>query len=221
MAVITISRQYGSGGDDIAERICEILAYRYFDKSLMADVAFEVGLSATEIVDFSEDQHRVRGFLERLFSRQRVVAEARKWREDTAGARIQEVIGLDEVQSIALVRSIIRAAYKQGNVVIVGRGGQALLREEPGVLHVRIEAPLLARARHVQDREQMSLEAAQKKIAEREAAAADYLKRFYGIDWLDPLLYHLVINTGKWDTEAAAQIIVNALDYLPSAESSR
>jgi len=216
MAVITISRQYGSGGDDIAERICEILAYRYFDKSLMADVAFEVGLSATEIVDFSEDQHRVRGFLERLFSRQRVVAEARKWREDTAGARIQEVIGLDEVQSIALVRSIIRAAYKQGNVVIVGRGGQALLREEPGVLHVRIEAPLLARARHVQDREQMSLEAAQKKIAEREAAAADYLKRFYGIDWLDPLLYHLVINTGLTSVQVAVSLVVHAAQAMGS-----
>lgn len=60
MAVITISRPYGSGGDEIAVRVCEMLGYRYFDKRWMAQVAPEVGLNEGEIVDFSEDQHRPR-----------------------------------------------------------------------------------------------------------------------------------------------------------------
>jgi cytidylate kinase len=50
--------------------------------------------------------------------------------------------------------------------------------------------------------------AAQDRIVERDAASADYLKRFYKVAWEDPLLYHLVINTGKVSLEQAAQIIV-------------
>ena len=67
MTVITISRQYGSGGDEVALRVCEMLEYRYFDKMLMRQVASEVGFSAGEIVDFSEDNYKVRSFLDRLF----------------------------------------------------------------------------------------------------------------------------------------------------------
>src|SRR5688572_12664634 len=99
MTVITISRQYGSGGDVIAARTCEMLGYRYFDKRLMADVALDVGLSPTEIVDFSEDNYRVRGFLERLLGggrNPRVVAQVGRWTEDTRGARIKESAELDE-----------------------------------------------------------------------------------------------------------------------------
>ena len=55
MAVITISREVGSGGDQIARRLCELLGYRHFDKTLMAQVAKEQGVSDTEVVDFSED----------------------------------------------------------------------------------------------------------------------------------------------------------------------
>ena len=133
MAVVTISRQYGSGGREVAARLCEILDYRYFDKGLMAEVASEVGLSAQEIVDFSEDEHRVAGFLDRLLGRPQMITQARVWRESAAGARVMEAVDLDARQSIALVRSIIHAAYKQGDVVIVGRGGQAILWGLPGV----------------------------------------------------------------------------------------
>lgn len=59
MAVITMSRQYGSGGDEIAVRVCELLGYRYFDKALMAQIAAETALWEGPIVDYSEDDHRV------------------------------------------------------------------------------------------------------------------------------------------------------------------
>src|SRR5512133_1752995 len=143
MAVITISRQYGSGGTDVATRVCELLGYRYFDKDLMADVAHEAGLSPQEVVDFPEDEHQVGSFLDRLFGRTpKVTRQARVWKEDATGSRSVEVAELDTSQSIAMVRSIIQAAYRGGDVVSVGRGGQVVLKGLPGVLHVRIEAPL-------------------------------------------------------------------------------
>ncbi len=218
MAVITISRQYGSEGDEVATRVCEMLGYRYFDKRLMAQIASETSLSENEIVDFSEDDYRVQSFLELLFgaSTPRTVAQIRSWKEDDTGARVPEIKLLDENQAIALVQGAIEASYKQGDIVIVGRGGQAILKNKPGVLHVRIEAPLEIRARRIQERQNISPAAALQVVTQRDKASADYLKRFHDIEWSDPTLYHLVINTGQWNAEAAARLIVNAASYMHS-----
>jgi cytidylate kinase len=218
MAVVTVSRQFGSGGDEIAARVCEILAYGYFDKKLLARVANEVGLSEGEIVDLSEDDYRVRGFMDRLLRRSPSAgAQARSWREDTTGVRMPEVKALDEDQAVALVRASIEAAYRQGNIVIVGRGGQVVLRDKPAVLHVRIQAPFDVRARRVAEQERIVPSAAQDLITGRDKAAASYLKRFHDVDWADPGLYHLVLNTAKWDVEGAARVIANAATCLPAA----
>jgi CMP/dCMP kinase len=207
MAVITISRQYGSEGDEIAANLCQILGYQSFDKQLMRKVAGEAGLTEGEVVDFTEDQHRVRGFLDRLLgSPPLLMTQSHTW---------SEVKVIDEAESIPLVQTIIRAAYKHDNIVIVGRGGQAVLRSEPGVLHVRIEAPLETRIQRVQLREGLTYELAHDVVAQRDRAAADYLKRFYNVDWADSLLYHLIINTGRWGIESASYLIVNAVNQLP------
>jgi cytidylate kinase len=217
MTVITISRQYGSGGDEIAARVCEMLGYRYFDKKLMAEVALDVGLSPTEIVDFSEDNYRVRGFLERLLGggrNPRVVAQVGRWTEDTRGARIKESAELDEAQTITFVQSIIEAAYQHGNVVILGRGGQAILKNSPGVLHIQVQAPLELQSQRLHELEKVSLAKAREIALNHDRATADYLKRFYHLDWLDPHLYDLVINTKKFGVEAAAQLIISAVRNL-------
>jgi cytidylate kinase len=221
MAVITISRQYGSGGDEIAARVREMLGYRLFDKRMMAQVASEMGLSEREIVDFSEEDYKVRGFLERLFGRRssRVVAEVGTWTRDTAGVSSVAVEQLDEEWCITMVKSTIRGAYKHENIVIVGRGGQAVLQDMPDVLHVRVESPASVRAQRIQEQESVTPRTAEEMVSERDKGAAAYLKRFHDVEWDDPTLYHLVINTGKWDTEAAAHLIVNAVSYLPPSEA--
>lgn len=218
MAVITISRQYNSGGDEIASKVCEMLGYRYFDKRLMAQVATEVGLSPTEIVDFSEDDYQVRGFLERLFGwgrGSRRVAHVGTWTEDAGGTRVKEMMDLDETRTITFVQSTIQAAYRHGNVVIVGRGGQAILKGLPGVLHVQIQAPLELQSQRILEWENVSLAEARAIALNHDRATADYLKRFYNINWLDPHLYDLVINTHRLNIEAAAHLIVKAVSYLP------
>lgn len=217
MAVITISRQYGSGGNEIAGRVCEMLEYRYFDKLLMAQLAAEVGLSPGEVVDFSEADHKVRGFLERLFKWRgsRVVAHTSTWTTDFDGAKKEAIVELDEARSVALVQGTIRAAHKLGNIVIVGRGGQAILKGKPDVLHVRIESPLDDRNLRIHEQQKVSLGAAQEIGLNHDRAAADYLKRFYDIDWANPAHYDLVLNTHKLGIEGAVQLIVKAVGYLP------
>jgi cytidylate kinase len=225
MAVVTISRQYGCNGDEIASRVCEKLGYRSFDKRLMAQVASEMGLSEGEIVDFTEANYRVRGFMERLFGRRgtRTVAETGTRTQDTGGTRAVQVEQLDEEWCVRMVRTTIHAAYERGDVVIVGRGGQAILQDKPGVLHVRLHAPLDHRIVHVRYHETTGMapefqqRAAQEIVSKRDRATAEYLRRFYSIDWTDPNLYHLVLDTTKWGVESAAQLIVQAVGCLPKA----
>jgi cytidylate kinase len=210
MAVVTISRQVGSAGEEIANRVCELLGYQYFDKTLMTRVAAEVGLSEREVIDFSEDDYRVKGFLQRMFG-SRVAARVTTRTRDARGAETLTVEQLNEAECVSLVRSTVLAAHKQGDVVIVGRGGQAILQDMPDVFHVRIEAPMEARIRRMQEQEAYSADEAQQRLVRRDQASAEYLRQFFGIRWDDATLYHLVINTGKWEPEAAAQLIVNAL----------
>jgi cytidylate kinase len=222
MAVITISRQFGSGGDAIAARVGELLGYSLLDRALMAEVANEVGLAPGQVVDFSEANHQVRSILNRLLIRQPTVAEVRTWSEDTRGVRQAEVEALNEEQALTIVRGVIDAVARRGDVVIVGRGSQAILRDRPDALHVRIEAPFENRMQRVQEQEDVLPMRAERMIDERDRASQDYLRRFYGIDIWDPRHYHLVINTGRLDLETAAHVIAVAAQQMkpvPKVES--
>lgn len=219
MAVITISRQFGSGGREVATRVCELLEYRYFDKGLMVQVAAEVGLSENEAVDFSEEHYKGKRLIERLLRPgPYAVAEIPTWKRDTAtGAETLSVQELDEARFVNLIRGVILAAYDRGNVVILGRGGQAVLANLPGVLHVRLEAPLSGRILRIQQRERLDFEAARKLISERDRAVVKYLGEIFEIRGDDPQWYHLTLNTSKWSLEAAAQLIVSAVGQLETA----
>ena len=219
MTVITISRQYGSGGDAIAARLCELLGYRYFDKAMMTRVAAEAGLAPKEIIDSQEDRHKVASFVDRLFG----VRVSEAWiSKEADGTRTVEVGELDAKRYAAMAHDLIQAAYEQGNVVILGRGGQVVLKGKPGVLHVRLEAPFEERVRRVTEQQKfVSPEAAREFITDRDRGGEDYLRRYYNVDWTDPTLYHLVINTGLWELEAAAQVIVAALQCLPKAAAEK
>lgn len=218
MAVITISRQFGSGGDEIAERLCHMLKYTYFDKRLLAREAMAVGLSEAEAVDAWEDNYKVSSLFERLFPRDRARAAvgqgARVWRDTPTGVMEAEPVEVDFDQATQFVRRTIEAAYRRGEIVIVGRGGQAVLRDRPDVLHVRIEAPLLVRVARTQHARSLGAAEAQALIEQKDRAAAEYMRHYYEVDWEDTSLYHLVINAAKWDVESSARLIADASERL-------
>jgi len=220
MSVITISRQFGSQGDEIAERVCSILNYHHFDKLMLMKAAVESGISDQEIVDFSEDNYKVRNFIERLFRREQSAAKMSYWVEDPDGVRVVEEMKVSEHHLLVLVQKAVMMAYQSGNVVIVGRGGQVILRDFADVLHLRIEAPLEDRLQNVRatlkrtapgNRSIDYRRMAHDMIEAHDNASQEYLKRFYGVRWDDPLLYHLVINTGKVTVEQASDCIVGML----------
>jgi CMP/dCMP kinase len=214
MKVVTISRQYGSGGDEIADLLCQALGYRRFNKRIISLAALEAGLSDQEIIDYSEDNYKIQNFFDRLLGRGRSLAEARIWKETTSGERISEITQISEEHALSLVKGAILSAYQAGEMVVLGRGGQVVLKDCADVLHIRVEAPLEDRIQRVKIEQKIERRAAQDLINERDEASADYIKRFYGVDWSDPLLYHLVINTGKLEIAHAAQMICDYARWL-------
>jgi cytidylate kinase len=232
MAVITISRQIGSGGDEIVNRLCQVLGYQQFDKRLIIQAAAESGLSEQEASairfdDFTDENHKVTTFLDRLFNRNVVVFQGRVWKDPTLGGDAYEDVRLSEEAVVALVEHAIRSAYTLGNFVIVGRAGQVILKDKPDAIHIRIDAPMEDRIQRVKAQFRQERQAydatvdirreAQDWINQRDAASTDYLRRFYDARWDDPLLYHLVINTGKVSIDQAVGIITRLVQELPSS----
>ena len=213
MAVITLSRQFESGGDEVARLLCEKLGYQYFDKNMMVQVGHEMGLSAGVIQSAVDFKPVAKGLLERWFgSAQRMTGgDPSSWTFSGRGDALQDL-------TIANLMDIINAGYKKGNVVIVGRGGMAALQNKPDVLHVRIQAPLALRVKRLQERENMTPELVQKTIRERDLSDVDWIKRFFGLDSHEPSLFDLIINTAKITPANAADLIVKALALLPKAK---
>jgi cytidylate kinase len=217
MAVITMSRQIGSGWREIADRVIEELGLRMFDKRLMMQVAAEVGIHEAEIVDYSDEDYKARGFFDRLFSRQRTVASITTRTRGSLGAEQRSTQALDEARAIDLIRATMGAAYERGNVLIIGRGGQAVLEDKPDVLHVRIVAPMEDRVRRLQERENITAPQARRLAAERDRAKEEYLRTLYSIDPADVTMYDLVVNTGKFGVDQTVELILAAAKALDAA----
>jgi cytidylate kinase len=99
----------------------------------------------------------------------------------------------------------------------VGRGGQAILRDQPGTLHVRVIAPMETRMQVLRNQGVRGVSELKLTLEHQDRASADYLKRFYSVDWNDAALYDVVINTHRVQIETAAQIIVAAIQQMNPA----
>jgi len=216
MAVITLSRQFGSEGDEIADQLCQVLGYGRFNKLHIIQAAAEAGLSEQEIIDFSEESYKTKNFLDRLLKRERIVAVAQAWKEDPKGVQIFEMTPIHEANALTMVQSAILSAQRAGNRVIIGRGGQVILKDQPDVIHIRVEAPLENRIQRVKLEQKVHRREAQDLIEARDEKSAGYIRQFYEVDWSDPLLYHLVINTGMVEVAHAVQIIAAYVHALQS-----
>lgn len=218
MSIITISRQAASGGDEIALQLCRELNYRLFDKTILSAAAREEGIPEKDVIDFSEDGYQVRGFLDRLFGRMTVLPIGGFMSDDLYALYLAEENKYHEEEHVKLVEKAIHYACTLDNMIILGRGGQVILRDQPGVIHLRIEAPLeqriLRMVAKLEEDEQPSesrkliRSTAQDMIEQKDEASRDYLKHFYHVDWANPLQYHLVINTSKVSIPQAVKMIV-------------
>jgi len=208
VAVITISRELGSEGDKIAELVCGHLGYRRVDKAVLLHIAEESGIDIDAVLEmekgFTKRARLVSGAMTSLYRKQRTAFEG------------ESVI--DDVTYADVLRNAVEERARQGNVVIVGRGGQMLLRDWPNVLHVRLFAPEGVRAQRIVTREGVSQPRAAQLVKQSDEQKRQYIRgMFKNADWRGLKYYSLAIDTSKVPPAAAAEIIEVAARALDAA----
>jgi cytidylate kinase len=201
-------------GDELAERLSQELGYRYFDKLLMTEIAVASELSEAEVIDYNEDNYKIKNFFEQLFNRKTPLGKITVKEKDEMGRTVITTKTFDEENSLAFTQAVIKKLVGWDNVVIVGRGGQILLRNVPHTLHLRVIAPLEFRIENIMKKKGFSREDALKYISEKDRAAQEYLYRFYNVDWNDPELYHMVINMGMWNLDKIVKVIKETIKLI-------
>jgi cytidylate kinase len=208
MAVVTISRQFGSQGDEIGQAVARELGVPYLDKAMIRLTAERIGMTAATLADPEQ----------RVMLLNRLIPLLVLGENDTAGWSAGEPAAPVEPLTNAVyhqaMAEVIRDLAAGGGAVIVGRGGQMILRAMPGVLHIAIGASLPTRIARVTAETGLSLAAAERRIEASDRQRADFLRTEYGGDWQAPALYDLILTTDRLPVEAATAAIVAAARAL-------
>jgi len=181
MDVITISRQLGSLGFQVGQAVAAKLNYRLVWRELINQAAIRSG--APEVALAMIDELNLLGL---------------------APTANQFKAYIDDVDQV------IHELAAEGGIVIVGRGGQVVLRHNPRVLHIRVVSSLDVRIKRICSFRGISAEAATAQIETSDRSRKNYLRRAYQVDWEDPALYDLVVNTDRMSLPTAAEIICQA-----------
>jgi cytidylate kinase len=200
MAIITISRMYGSGGSDIAARVAEILGWSLLDNAFVDAVAERLGIPGSVV---RAREERTPSLVERLASAL-AVASPEILPPPT------EQVPPSEERMADVTRRIIEEAVARGNAVLVGRGAQSVLARRAGVLHVFCYAPREALVRRVAQRRGISVVEAEKVTDEINKQREQYVKTTFKRSWKAHENYHLCVNTEWLGVEGAADAIVSA-----------
>lgn len=198
--VLTVSREFGSGGGRIAQSIAKRLGWKLLDGALINEIACAAHVDAGIVSRF--DEH-VDGWL------RRVNRQAMRGAALAAGVALEQEKCFDEDVMTDLTRQIIDRAAEVGNCVIVGRGAQCILQPKADVFHVFVYAPLRVRIRRLRTRLEAGADIEQ-RIRDVDAERAQYLKLRFGKEWNNPHLYDLMISSGE-DEERTARVIEFAM----------
>jgi cytidylate kinase len=197
--LVTLSRQLGAGGSEVAQVVADALGFRLVDRALADSVAARAGVPAEDVARLEE---RTPGFLERFL--QASAAELPDPFVPPTGA----LEDFEEAKLVRTTRALVRELAAEGRVVIVGRGAWAILAAHPAALHVRIVAPLERRVLHLVERLRTDARTAQLLIARSDAERTRYFRAYYDLDLDDPTHFDLVLNTGRLGIAGAAAVIV-------------
>ena len=206
MAVVTITRQFGSGGSSVAAQVAASLGWTLVDNDFVATVAQRAGLPVETVAAHEE---RSPSLMQRLV---RALGTASPEMFVDVG---QEAAEPTEEQIVRVTARVIEEAAQHGRAVLVGRGAQAILASSrPGdALHVYVVAPREDRVREAMRRLSVDEKAAGDTLDRTDADRDRYVARWHGRKRQDPANYHLVLNTGWLGYDGAAQLIVAAVKH--------
>lgn len=192
MAVITISRQMGSMGTAIAQDVAGKMQYKYLDREGIEQGLAAHGLKGPEVEKYDEKSPPF-------------------WANWQNQGR----------KFFYAIQMVIYEAARKDNVVIVGRGGQVLLRGIPGILHVRIIAPLQDRIQRLMAESGESEKELSRILKQSDRESEGFLRAFLDADWENPELYDLTISTRNFPRDLSVDIILRAISTVDATKDIR
>lgn len=192
--IVTISREFGSGGRSIGRMVAERLGYRFYDQELILDVAKESGLAKEVVAEYEEYATHKNSFLYAIAM-------------SNGGGFYGGMSFANQVQ-IAQAK-VIRQLAEKGNCVIVGRGSDYILREREDCLHVFIHADMAFRAERIVRLYGETDKKPEDRLRDKDAKRKVYYKSFAMRDWGDYKNYHIALNSGVVGIENCVDIISN------------
>jgi len=178
MAVICISRELAANGEETARELTKINGYRFIEREFIESRMIEKKIEPQDIRHFDE---RKPGPLSLLPERR--------------------------LRFLQILKEIIFEEAAQGNCIILGRGAGAILREIPGVVSVRLVAPLNVRIRRIKLAHKCDERTAEHMIRQSDHDRRGFLKYFFDLNWQDGDIYDLTINTASLNPESTAALI--------------
>lgn len=202
MAVITISRQYGTGGMELTQQLSHDLGYHYYAKEIATTIAQRLGVNDQVIQEYEN-----------------FLAHTSNWMFSAYAGhftfyRKQQHIATEEY--LQVVKEIIRKIADEDNVIILGSGGQCILRNHPITFHFRIIANLNIRIRHIRAHYRNPEEIPPNKMLEYRINYMDRLRQkfihtHFKMDIDDPQLYHAIFNLSQLGIEKIRELITRII----------
>lgn len=203
--IITLSRQFASGGSEVAKLVAERLGWSLVDNQLVEEVAARAGLTAEEVAQREESTP---GFAERVA---RVLAMSTP---EFTGPEAAGLSSLPEVGLVRLTEAVVAELAAREQVVMVGRAAPAVLASHPQALHIRIVAPRAGRIARASARLGIDREEAEAVLDRSDDNRRRYHRQHYHRDWADPVNYHMTLNTGAMGVDGAVAAILARVDHL-------
>jgi len=202
--VLTVNREFGSGGGRIAQTIAEWLGWKLLDRDIIDAIAYAAHVDANVVRRY--DEH-VDSWLRRINQ------QAMRSAALAAGLELGEDSVFDAEEMVKLTQKIVEEAHSEGNCVIVGRGAQCILQHKRDVFHVFVYAPYKERILRLRSRLEKGANIEQ-RIRTVDEERAKYLQQYFGKHWCYPHLYDLMISSRE-DEDSTARVILYAMTGEP------
>jgi cytidylate kinase len=197
--LITLEREYGSGGGEIAAQLAARLGWKLWDQLLTEEIARRLDCDCRAVEEHEERRDPVYYRLLKAFMRGSF--------EGTLNAPRLKMVDTECVREI--VQRLLPEIADAGSCVIVGRGSAYYLGRRPDAFHVFIYAPFQERVRRLKSAGKSEKEAvALVETVDRDRA--DFIKRYFDVDWPGRHRFHLMVNSGMGN-EATVDIILNSV----------
>ena len=197
MAVLTVSRQFGAGGRTLGKHVAEKMGYTLIDEDMVGKIAERAKVSKNWVRSIEKEAG---GSLLKFMSYLVPQRYVNQILDDTRGY-------IDEEVYISTLSEVINELAKEDNCVIVGRGGQYILRDHPTAFHVLLVAEMPDRINFMVEHYKLKAEEAKTVVRVREKRRVNLYRKFGREDYNDPHLYHFVLNMSKLSMDQASDLV--------------